>query len=165
MLEGLADSENLREVHESLESRFPDEILEWRFEKGELTAKVGRDILLAVLEFLKGALGFNALNDIIALDRGPAPGEEAKRFSLLYQLYKFPEAVRIRIVVEIAEDEPAESVCAVYKSANWAEREIYDMFGIRFDGHPDLRRIYMPDDFEGYPLRKDFPLEGKTGAL
>jgi len=94
-----------------------------------------------------------------------AASEPPKRFSILYQLYRFPEACRIRISVDLAEAEPVDSVVPVYRAADWAEREIFDMFGIDFTGHPDLRRIYLPDEFEGFPLRKDFPLEGKTGGV
>ena len=113
------------------------------------------------MNFLKSEQDFNALNDMIGLDNFPSPGDDKKRFSILYQLYKFPACTRIRIAVDVGEEETVASICTVYKSANWAEREIFDMFGIRFAGHPDLHRIYLADDFEGFPLRKDFPLEGK----
>jgi len=130
-------------------------------EKGEFTLRAGKDVLLDVLGFLKTELGFNVLNDMIGLDHHPGPGETGKRFSVLYQLYRFPGGPRVRVGVNVAEDESLPTITGLYKSADWAEREIFDMFGIRFEGHPDLRRIYLPEDFDGHPLRKDFPLQGK----
>jgi NADH-quinone oxidoreductase subunit C len=155
------DFPQLKALYEALGNRFGDALLEGRFEKEELTVKIKKEELLPVLKFLKFEQGFNALNDMIGLDNFPPAGEDKKRFSILYQLYKFPASTRIRIAVDVGEEETVDSLCAVYKSANWAEREIFDMFGIFFSGHPDLRRIYLPEDFDGFPLRKDFPLEGK----
>jgi NADH-quinone oxidoreductase subunit C len=160
MLEELADFPALARVVEVLKERFGEAIAETTFEKQELAVKIGPADLLAVLEFLKSGQGFNALNDMIGLDHPPQAGESGKRFSVLYQLYRFPGGPRVRIAVDVDEGEPVPSVTSIYRSADWAEREIFDMFGIRFSGHPDLRRIYLPDDFEGHPLRKDFPLEG-----
>jgi NADH-quinone oxidoreductase subunit C len=160
MPDDLASAPELRAVVESLARRFGDSILETAFEKKELSLRIGAGDLLTVLEHLKTEQGFNALDDVIGLDHMPAPGSSAKRFSVLYQLYRFPGAARVRLVVDVGEDEALPSVTPLYASANWAEREAFDMFGIRFEGHPDLRRIYLPDDFAGYPLRKDFPLEG-----
>jgi NADH-quinone oxidoreductase subunit C len=99
------------------------------------------------------------------LPSGRTGDTTVKRFSVLYLLYRFPEACRIRIALDLDEAEPVESIVPIYRAADWAEREIFDMFGIVFNGHPDLRRIYLPDEFEGFPLRKDFPLEGKTGGV
>jgi NADH-quinone oxidoreductase subunit C len=129
-----------------------------------LIVRLDPSALRAALLFLKEERGFNALLDIIALDRlKTAPG--GPRFEILYQLYRFPGGQRLRLSVEAAEGREIDSAQPVYKSADWAEREAYDMFGIRFAGHPDLRRIYLPDDFEGFPLRKDFPLEGTKRGL
>lgn len=160
MLDDLAGVPELRAVAEALRRRFGDSILGSAFERGELSFTIGAGDLAAVLEYLKAGLGFNALNDMIGLDRPPGPSGPAKRFAVLYQLYRFPGGVRVRLFVEVGEGEALPSITPFYRSAGWAEREIFDMFGIRFEGHPDLRRIYLPDDFEGYPLRKDFPLEG-----
>ena len=188
------DAAPLADSYERLKERFPESILAVAFVKGELSVSIRREDILPVLRFLKHEAGFNALTDIIGIDNlKPAPSAapvlpsgrmveatalptgrtvEAtaatalpKRFSILYQLYRFPECCRIRIGFDLEEGEAADSAVPVYKAADWAEREIFDMFGIVFDGHPDLRRIYMPDEFEGFPLRKDFPLEGKTGGV
>lgn len=160
MLEELADFPALALVVEALKERFGEAVAEIAFEKRELAVKTGPNSLLAVLEFLKTGQGFNALNDMIGLDHGLLAGEDKKRFSVLYQLYKFPGGLRIRVVIDVDEGQPVPSITPIYSSANWAERETFDMFGIRFSGHPDLRRIYLPEEFIGYPLRKDFPLEG-----
>jgi len=160
MLEELIDVPALKAVADSLAARFGEAILETTFEKKELAFKVKGEELLAVLGYLKTGLGFNALNDMIGLDRFPPPGDERKRFAILYQLYKFPEVLRVRVAVDVGEGEAVPSIVGLYRSAGWAEREIFDMFGLRFSGHPDLRRIYLPDEFAGHPLRKDFPLKG-----
>jgi NADH-quinone oxidoreductase subunit C len=157
----LAGVPEIDAVAQSLRQRFGEAVLGTAFERGELSFRIGAGDLVAVLEYLKGGLGFNALNDMIGLDRPPGPGAPAKRFAVLYQLYRFPGGVRVRLAVEVGEAEGLPSVTPLYKSAGWAEREIFDMFGIRFEGHPDLRRIYLPDEFEGHPLRKDFPLRGR----
>ncbi len=182
------DAAPLADSFERLKGRFPESILAVAFVKGELSVSIRREDILPVLRFLKHEAGFNALTDIIGIDNlKPAPpvlppGRTAeaavtapaapaqatapqKRFSILYQLYRFPECCRIRIGFDFEEGEAVDSAVPVYKAADWAEREIFDMFGIVFAGHPDLRRIYMPDEFEGFPLRKDFPLEGKTGGV
>lgn len=160
MLEELTEAPALKAVAESLAARFGEAVLETTFEKKELAFKVRSEELLPVLAYLKNDLGFNALNDMIGLDGFPPPGEGRKRFSVLYQLYKYPEALRVRVAVDVAEGEAVPSVVGLYRSADWAEREIFDMFGLRFSGRPDLRRIYLPDEFAGHPLRKDFPLGG-----
>jgi NADH-quinone oxidoreductase subunit C len=160
MPEELADFPALAHIVGSLQDRIGEAIAETSFERRELSVKVRTANLLAILEFLRSGLGFNALNDMIGLDHPPRAGETGKRFSVLYQLYKFPGGLRVRVVIDVDEGEPVPSVTSIYRSADWAEREIFDMFGIRFSGHPGLRRIYLPDDFEGHPLRKDFPLGG-----
>ena len=161
MSEKTIDYSALQAVVDALTVRFGKSLLDYNFEKGELAVHVGREILLDAVTFLNKEQGFNALNDIIGLDNQRTPVEGKPRFSVLYQLYKFPDCVRVRLVVDVAEDQPLPSITAVFKAADWAEREIFDMFGLRFEGHPGLTRIYMADDFTGFPLRKDFPLAGE----
>jgi NADH-quinone oxidoreductase subunit C len=162
-----ADDRRLQDVAEALRGRFGDAVLETFLGKDGLIVRLRPARLREALTFLKENQGFNALQDIIALDRlkTVGPSADRPRFEVLYQLYRFPEGLRLRLSVEAAEGEEIDSAQPVYKSADWAEREAYDMFGIRFAGHPDLRRIYLPDDFEGFPLRKDFPLEGTKRGL
>ncbi len=102
------------------------------------------------------ALRFDFLSDICAVDFLP----RTPRFEVIYHLYSIPFRYRLRLRCRLDEGESIASVTPVWKTANWHEREAWDMFGIRFSGHPDLRRIYLWEEFEGFPLRKDFPLRG-----
>jgi NADH-quinone oxidoreductase subunit C len=133
-----------------------DEVIEFR---GETTIVVPRKVLLAIAERCREQenLNFNLLTDATCLDRFPLE----PRFELNYHLVSIPRRDKLRIRVRLAGDDPVvDSLVPVWPGANWLEREIFDLFGIRFTGHPDLRRILLPDDWEGYPLRKDFPVEG-----
>jgi NADH-quinone oxidoreductase subunit C len=132
------------------------EVIEFR---GETTVVVPANRLLAACEFLVGepSLRFTFLEDLTTVDRFPLE----PRFELNYQMLSIEKAIRLRLRVKLAGADPSvESVTGVWPTANWHERETFDLFGIRFHGHPDLRRILMPDDWEGYPLRKDYPVEG-----
>lgn len=127
---------------------------------GEVTVVVARERIAEVCRFLKTAPGleFNFLADICGVDRGP---EEEPRFEVNYHLLSIAKAHRVRLKVLLNEDDPrVPTVTTVWRTANWHERETFDLFGVVFDGHPDLRRILLPDDWEGHALRKDFPLRG-----
>ena len=133
-----------------------EEVIEYR---GDTTIVVPRKVLRSVAEQCRDIeeLKFNLLTDATALDRYPLE----PRFELNYQLVSIPLKQKLRIRVKLSANDPVvDSLVPVWKGANWLEREIFDMFGIQFTGHPDLRRILLPDDWEGYPLRKDFPVEG-----
>jgi NADH-quinone oxidoreductase subunit C len=122
--------------------------------RDEVTLVVARERVLEALARSRDA-GFAALTDLTAVDRLPA----APRFEVIYLVTNYASPARVRFKVRVgAEDPVLPSAIPVYAGANWLEREVFDMFGIRFDGHPDLTRILMPDDWEGHPLRKDFPL-------
>jgi NADH-quinone oxidoreductase subunit C len=125
---------------------------------GEVTLTVARERIVEVLTKLRDdpALRFEVLLDITGVDW---PARE-QRFDVVYHLLSMRKNARIRVKLLTAEDEPVPSVVSVFPTANWLERETYDMFGILFSGHPDLRRILTDYGFEGYPLRKDFPLTG-----
>ncbi len=165
MSEDLASRPELKAVQEAMAFRFGPALIETAFQRGELTLKIAKDELRPALEFLKSRLGFDTLDDVIGLDNSRSSPAAGKRFSVLYQLRRAPGPERVRIAVDAAEDETVASAVPVFRSADWSEREIYDMLGIRFDGHPDLRRIYMSEDFTGYPLRKDFPLAGDDDGV
>ena len=165
MPDAAADRPELRPALDALSARFPGVVLSVGVEKGEITVRLGKAGLIPVLRSLKEEAGFNALEDIIVLDNLLTAGEGGKRFTVLYQICRFRGADRVRLAVDVGEDEGLDSAVPVYRSADWAEREAFDMFGVRFEGHPGLRRIYMPDDFEGHPLRKDFPLEGRDRGV
>ncbi|HTS12621.1 MAG TPA: NADH-quinone oxidoreductase subunit C [Candidatus Limnocylindrales bacterium] len=127
--------------------------------RGETTVVVARKHLLRVAEFLatQPSLGFSLLSDITTVDRFPME----PRFEVNYHLVSIERKARLRLKVKLTSQDPVvHSVTPVWPTANWHERENYDLFGIQFEGHPDLRRILMPDDWEGHPLRKDYPVEG-----
>jgi NADH-quinone oxidoreductase subunit C len=127
---------------------------------GETTVVVPREHIEAACRFCKttGGLEFNMLSDLCGVDRGP---EEDPRFEVNYHLFSTTKFHRLRLKVLLGEDDArVPTVTTVWRTANWHERETFDMFGVRFDGHPDLRRILLPDDWQGHALRKDFPLRG-----
>ena len=105
---------------------------------------------------------YNYLSDITAFDRLDIMDEDEPRFEVIYNLYSMGTFGRFRLKAQVDEDDPAiDTVEGVWPNANWVEREVFDMFGITFNNHSDLRRILMPDDWVGHPLRKDFPLGGE----
>lgn len=157
-MESLVKYPELKTIYDTFSSKLQGSIIETSFDKDELTIKVRKEEIADIIKYFNNELKFNALNDIIALDNLNTRKENEKRFSILYQLYKFPEALRIRIRIDLDENEIVESITSIFNAANWAEREIFDMYGIKFSNHPDLKRIYMQDDYKDYPLRKDFPL-------
>jgi NADH-quinone oxidoreductase subunit C len=132
---------------------------------GEITLVVERRRIREVAASFKGA-GYTYLVDLTGVDYSTYPGHSGDlRFGVVYHLYSFDKNVRIRLKVRVADGVKVPSVTPVWKTANWCERETYDMFGIVFEGHPRLERILMWDEFNGHPLRKDFPLRGiDTGA-
>lgn len=127
--------------------------------RGETTVLVPRERLRRVAEYLASepSLRFTFLSDITAVDRFPVD----PRFELNYQLLSLDRKERLRLRVQVSSQDPvAPSVTAVWPTANWHERENFDLFGIRFEGHPHLTRILLPDEWEGHPLRKDYPVTG-----
>ena len=127
-------------------------------EKNEINILIKKEDLVSTLMFLKDnpSISMESLIDITAIDY---PGNE-KRFTLVYNLLSVSKNFRIKVKTKTNEDNPVCSVTEVFPCANWYEREVWDLFGIRFSGHPDLRRILTDYDFDGHPLRKDFPLTG-----
>ena len=143
-----------------IRSRFADQVQEIIEAVGEVTVVAKREGLVELMTFLRDepSLRFNYLSDIGGLDLGEFA---SPRFAIAYQLYSLEHNHRLRVKVFVEEDDAVvPTMWGVWKTSNWLEREIYDMFGVTFEGHPDLRRILMPADYEGYPLRKDFPLKG-----
>ena len=127
-----------------------------KFDRDELTVDVARENLLAALRALKGG-GWERLGDVTAVDRHPSE----PRFEIIYHLASVSMKQRLRLKVRLSGDAAeVESATQVYRSANWYEREVFDLFGVKFLNHPDMRRIMMPDEWEGHPLRKDYPVEG-----
>ena len=127
--------------------------------RGELTVVVYREHLRPVCQFLAAEpdLAFTFLSDVTGVDRFPIE----PRFELNYHLLSIPKRERIRLRVRLStQDAVIDSVIPVWPTANWHEREIFDLFGVGFEGHPNLRRMFLPEDWEGFPLRKDYPVEG-----
>jgi NADH-quinone oxidoreductase subunit C len=124
---------------------------------GETTIVVPREHLRAAAEYCRSNLQFNYLSDATSLDRFPIE----PRFELNYHLVSIPNKAKIRLRTRVSGDDPVvDSLVPVWPGAGWLEREIFDLMGIRFTGHPDLRRILLPQDWEGHPLRRDYPTEG-----
>jgi NADH-quinone oxidoreductase subunit C len=151
-------------ILEQIKSQFPDAVLEATEFRGELTMVFQKQRLVEVCRYLKEdeTLSFNLLADLFGFDMATP----TNRFGVVYNLYSLKTKQRIRLKVFTEEENPkVPTVTGVWKTANWHEREAFDMFGIIFEGHPDLRRLYMPEEFEYHPLRKDFPLMGIPGSL
>lgn len=125
---------------------------------GEVTITVSRESIVDVCRYLKATHDFDMLADLCGCDRGP---EEDPRFEVNYHLFSTVHYQRLRLKVLLSEDDPkVATVTTLWKTADWHERETYDLLGVIFDGHPDLRRILLPSDFDGHALRKDYPLRG-----
>jgi len=137
-----------------LKERFGDSISETSTYLGQNFVVVKPEAAMAVIEHLKLEADFDYLVDITAVDWP----KRANRFDLVYILYSFARNERLRVKTLLAEGYRPESVVGVHLTANWLEREVFDMFGIEFAGHPDLRRILLPEDWQGYPLRKDYSI-------
>jgi len=151
-------------IIERLKAKFGDTVLEVNEFRCELTVVVPKKLIVEVCKFLKenDELRFDFLADLCGIDMNTP----TKRFGVIYNLYSLNSKHRIRLKTFTEEENPkVPTVTGVWGTANWHERETYDMFGIVFEGHPDMRRIYLPDEFEYHPLRKDFPLMGIRGSL
>lgn len=136
----------------ALQERFPEAILDVVRFRGEVSLVVQRDRIVEVSRFCHDELTYTFLSDLTAvdwLDRNP-------RFDVVYHLTSLEHMIRLRLKAQTNLGEPVPSVTSVWGAANWAEREVYDLFGIEFSDHPDLRRILMPEGWVGHPMRKDF---------
>ena len=155
-------------ILEKLEANHADALLAQDETRGTVVVVVRKEQAYAVLEYLKTEpeLAYTFLVDVTAVDNSEMESElmqfDYARFMVVYQLYSYHGQCRLRVKVPVHENDLSiPSVTPLWRGANWLERETYDMFGINFEGHPDLQRILMPDDFEGHPLRKDYPLRGR----
>jgi len=152
-----------------LQRRFGDAIVEIHDHSDDHTAVVERAALLAVLAHCRddAALAFDVLMDLTAVDYLKFPGrEDGPRFEVVYHLYSITHNHRLRLKVRVDEDDASvPSVVALWPIANWLEREVWDMFGVRFEGHPDLRRLLMYEEFVGHPLRKDYPISRRQPLI
>lgn len=152
VLDGLAD---LPAVN-AIVTWKPSALVDARFDRNELTLTVAPETIVDACSALRAA-GYNFFEDMTAVDWHPA----RPRYQLSYHLLSHAFKERIRLCARI--DDPGASIASItsiWPAANFYEREVFDLFGVRFEGHPDLRRIMMPDDWKGHPLRKDYPVEG-----
>jgi len=141
----------------SVEAFDTDAVKGGKWERNELTLEIAPPKIVSVCGFLKYDQNFVRLSSLTVVDRDPME----PRFEVVYHLHSVEHNQRIRLKCRLHGEDPViESVTSVWRGAGWYEREVFDLFGIRFLNHPDLRRILMPDDWEGHPLRKDYPLTG-----
>ena len=147
----------------SLEAAVPGAVAHLSYWVGDWTIVVPVQRLIAAAAHLRDAPNalFDYCSDVTATDWPP----RAERFDVVYALYSIRLRQRVRLKVKVAENQPVPSVTAIWPGANWLEREVYDMFGVNITGHPDRRRLLMPEDWQGFPQRKDYPLEGPGELL
>lgn len=151
--------DNLREhaVAVAVEAFDADAVTGGNYDRGELTLEIAPAKITSVSGFLKYDQQFVRLSTVTGVDRYPAE----PRFEVVYHLHTIARNQRLRLKCRLSGTEPSiDSVTSVWRSANWYERETFDLFGIEFRGHPDLRRIMLPDDWQGHPLRKDYKVTG-----
>ena len=140
---------------------FADDIIDTTVFRGEVIHCVEKKSLRSICNLLKtdSELEMNYLVDILGVDIKTLK-PDSPRFEVVYLLYSISKRHRIRLKIRLADGESVPTVSDIWRSADWPEREVYDMFGIIFDNHPNLKRIYLADDWKGFPLRKDYPLRG-----
>jgi NADH-quinone oxidoreductase subunit C len=154
----LPDNLRDRAVAAALEAFDSDAVQTGKVERGELTLEIAPGKIASVCGFLKYDQQFVRLSSVTAVDWYP----REPRFEVVYHLHSIERNERVRLKCRLAGPAPEiDSATGVWRGADWYEREVFDLFGIRFRNHPDLRRIMMPDDWEGYPLRKDYPVTGE----
>ena len=148
------------QIAKKIKEKFPDEVLDVKEFREQVAIILKKNRILEICRYLHDDPGlyFDYLVDVCGVDY---LGEKEKKFEVVYHLYSIKRCHAIRLKAEVPESNPEiDSVTAIWAGANWHERECYDMFGIIFREHPDLRRILMPEDWEGHPLRKDYPVKG-----
>ncbi|MFO7979759.1 MAG: NADH-quinone oxidoreductase subunit C [Candidatus Aminicenantes bacterium] len=155
--------EDNQRIKESLTKKFKDKVLSVKEPLGDIVIQVKKQDILEILKFLKEKpQDYSMLLDLTCVDyKGKKP-----RFEMVYHVFSLSKNHRLRIKCGVPEhDLEVLSVSGMWKNANWLEREVYDMFGVQFTGHPDLRRLFMYDGFEGHPLRKDYPLRKRQPRI
>ena len=148
------------QIAERLKENFPEEVLSIDEFRGQVSVTVNKHKILTIAKYLKEEpeLYFDYLRDLFGVDY---LGKKNPRFEVVYEMYSLKHRHKIRLKAQVPEEGCSiKSVVSIWKAADWNERECYDMFGVKFEGHPDHRRILLPEDWEGHPLRKDYPVEG-----
>ena len=155
-------SEPLQKTVDTLTNEFSDKLIEVYQSSGDTFIRVEADAIVDICRVMKEKLHYIYLSDVFGIDRYTSE----ERFEIVYNLLSLRDVTRVFLKVRCEEEKPeVESVTSVWPAASWFEREVFDMFGVNFTNHPDLRRIYLPEDFEYYPLRKEFPLLGIPGSI
>lgn len=155
-------NEQFQNVIDGLTEKFSGDVIDVYQSTGDTFVRVSASSIVDICTYLKEEHHFIYLVDVFGTDRFTSED----RFEVVYNMLSLRDRLRLFVKVWLPEEEPEiESVTGIWKAANWFERQTYDMFGIRFTGHPDFRRIYMPEDFEYFPLRKEFPLLGIPGSI
>ena len=151
------------QIAKMIEENFSGQVLGTTTFAGQVGVTVKKDRIKDICLFLRDepSLRMNHLSDLTAVDFSRYPGDTGPRFEVVYNMISNVHHHRIRLKVRVPEEDPRiDSVSSIWQTANWHERETFDLMGIRFDGHPDLRRILLSEDWEGHPLRKEYPLKG-----
>ncbi|MEO1022309.1 MAG: NADH-quinone oxidoreductase subunit C [Bacteroidota bacterium] len=155
-------SDSLQATVNALTDTFTDKLIEVYQSSGDTFIRIEADANIEILSFLKKEQHYVYLTDVFGIDRYTSD----ERFEVVYNITNLRDRERLMVKVRVEEENPTlRSATEVWSSANWHEREVYDMFGVYFENHPDLRRIYLPQDFEYHPLRKEFPLLGIPGSI
>jgi len=155
-------TESLQKTVDSLSQTFGEKVIEVYQSSGDTFIRVDTDSIIEISAHLKNELHYIYLSDVFGIDRYTSE----ERFEVVYNLLSLREQTRVFIKVRCEEENPeVDSVTSIWPAASWPEREVYDMFGVTFRNHPDLRRIFLPEDFQYYPLRKEFPLLGIPGSI
>jgi len=151
------------QIAKTIEERFPGEVLATSTYAGQVSVSVKPEKIAEICRFLhdEPSIRMDHLADLTAVDFSAYPGDKGPRFEVVYNMISIVHRHRIRLKARVPEADPRiDTVTPVWNTANWHERETYDLMGIIFNGHPDLRRILLPEDWEGHPLRKEYPLKG-----
>lgn len=155
-------SDSLQKTIDELSEKFSDKLIEVYQSSGDTFVRIEADALIEICTFLKEEQHFIYLSDIIGTDRYTSE----ERFEIIYNLISLKHKTRLFLKIRCSEENPTvDSLSSVWPGANWNEREVYDMFGVQFNNHPDHRRIFLPEDFQYFPLRKEFPLLGIQGSI
>jgi NADH-quinone oxidoreductase subunit C len=151
------------QIAKMIEEKFPGQVQGAMTYAGQVGVMLNKDRIRDICLFLRDepSIKMDHLADLTAVDFSQYPGDSGPRFEVVYNLISTVHRHRIRLKVRVPEEDPRiDTVSSVWNTANWHERETFDLMGIKFDGHPDLRRILLPEDWEGHPLRKEYPLKG-----
>ncbi|HUJ19437.1 MAG TPA: NADH-quinone oxidoreductase subunit C [Nitrospirota bacterium] len=151
------------QIAKMIEEKFAGQVLAVTSHAGQVSVLVRKEVIKEICLYLRDdpSLKMDHLADLTAVDYSQYPGDKGPRFEVVYNMISTSYLHRIRLKARVPEEDARiDTVSAIWHTANWHERETFDLMGVQFDGHPDLRRILLPEDWEGHPLRKEYPLKG-----